>query len=346
VAVTYWGVFDEECRRFMKISTLPRLGLFSRPTPMHELKWLRQEIGAKPRIFMKRDDLTGTGLGGNKNRKLDFVMAKAQELGSDVVITWGGVQSNHCRQALSVAKYLGMDCYLLLTGDEPKVRQGNLLVYTIMGAEIYVLGSDESVQPEVVAQELADKLRKEDRKPFVVPVGASTPLGAVGYVESMQEAAMQAEEMGISFGHAFLPTGSAGTQAGAIVGAALYSPSTKVHGVSVSRSSDEQAKKVAEVVSETLAFLDISETVRLDDVIIHDEYYGTQYGVPTKEGNEAIRLVARTEGILLDPVYTGKAMAGMLDLLKKGVLDETQAVLFFHTGGYPAIFAYAEYFQE
>jgi 1-aminocyclopropane-1-carboxylate deaminase/D-cysteine desulfhydrase-like pyridoxal-dependent ACC family enzyme len=189
-------------------------------------------------------------------------------------------------------------------------------------------------------------LEKKGRKPYLIPVGGSTPLGALGYVESTLEVIEQGKEMGVTFGHAFLATGSAGTQGGAEAAAREKCPSMKIHGVSVSREAEPVKKSVANMANQVYALLGIDKTVSPEDIIVYDQYYGEKYAVPTEAGNDAIRLLARTEAIVLDPVYTGKAMSGMIDMLRKGLLDDAEAVLFFHTGGYPAIFAYAEYFQE
>jgi D-cysteine desulfhydrase family pyridoxal phosphate-dependent enzyme len=328
----------------MDLSRYPRLNLFPRPTPLQELSRLQKAIGCRPRVFMKRDDLTGSGLGGNKNRKLDFVMAEVQASGADVVITWAGVQSNHCRQTLAVARHLGVDCHLVLNGEEPAVRQGNLLYYTILNANLHFVPESDAITETV--ETLFARLTRQGRKPYVVPMGASTPLGALGYVESMTEAIEQGASLGVTFGHAFVASGSAGTQAGVEVGAREACPPMRIHGVSVMSGAESQKTLVASVVDGTYKLLGIPKSLNPDEVIVHDQYYGGKYAVPTKAGNDAIRLVAETEGILLDPVYTGKAMSGMLDLLRKGKLDDSEAVLFFHTGGYPAIFAFADQFQK
>ncbi len=305
---------------------------------------LRQAVGCKPRLFIKRDDTTIVGLGGNKTRKLDFVMADARNKSVDVVVTWAGVQSNHCRQTLAFARKLGMDCHLVLTGDEPPVRQGNLLIFTLLGAELHFIGEDGD--PKAYSEELVRKLAAQGRRPYLVPIGASVPLGALGYVESVHEAAEQARHLGVRFGHGFLASGSAGTQAGAVVGAMTACLEMKVHGVSVSRDASSQSASVADLVNQTFAFLGLPQTVAASDIIVHDQYYGGKYGVATPEGLDAIRLLGRSEGLIIDPVYTGKAMAGMLDQLRRGNLDDADAVLFFHTGGFPALFAQAEHFQE
>lgn len=327
----------------LDISGFSRLNLFARPTPLHELRNLRRFLGCKPRLFVKRDDLTGVGLGGNKNRKLDFVMAEALSEGADTIITWAGVQSNHCRQTLAIAKKLGMDCHLFLTGELPAVKQGNLLYFSILGANMHFCSSEELAQ---AIDALTDDLRGQGKKPYLVPIGASTPLGALGYVESVTETIEQGRALGVSFGHAFVATGSSGTQAGIEIGGRDLCPSMRVHGVSVSRDAESSRINISRLINRTYEFLGTQGTVDPSDITVHDEYYGGQYAVPTKEGNDAIYLLGRTEGILLDPVYTAKAMSGMLDLLSKGELDDAQAVLFFHTGGHPAVFAYADWFQE
>ncbi len=329
---------------FLDLAKFPRIGAFPRPTPLEEMTRLRQTVGCKPRLFIKRDDTTVVGLGGNKTRKLDFVMADAVSKGIDVVVTWAGVQSNHCRQTLAFARKLGMDCHLVLTGDEPPVRQGNLLLFTLLGAELHFIGEDGDAK--TYSEQLVSKLAAEGRRPYLVPIGASVPLGALGYVESVLEVAEQAKQLGVDFGHAFLASGSAGTQAGAIVGAMSACPAMKVHGVSVSRDAASQSAGVADLVNETFAFLGSPRRVTAADIIVHDQYYGGKYGVATADGLEAIRLLGRTEGLVVDPVYTGKAMAGMLDQLRRGNLDDAEAVLFFHTGGFPALFAQAQHFQK
>lgn len=336
-----------DCRnatRPLDLSGFPRIGAFPRPTPLEELPNLRAALGARPRLFIKRDDATMVGLGGNKTRKLDFVMADAKAQGADVIVTWAGVQSNHCRQTLAFARRLGLDCHLVLTGDEPAVRQGNLLIFTVLGAHLHFIG--EGGDPKAYAAGLVEELAARGGRPYLVPIGASVPLGALGYAESLVETAGQAERLGIRFGHAFLATGSAGTQAGAIVGARLASPWTKVHGVSVSREARPQQENVARLANETFALLGLAEAVTPEEVIVHDQYYGVRYGVATESCLAAIRLLAQTEGLVADPVYTGKAMAGLIDQLRRGHLDDAGAVVFIHTGGFPSLFAQAEHFQR
>ena len=327
----------------MDLSSFPRLNLVPSPTPLEELPRFATAIRSKPRIFIKRDDATTVGLGGNKVRKLDFAMAEAVQREADVIITTAGVQSNHCRQTLAIARRLGMDCHLVLTGDEPPVRQGNLLIFTIMGADLHFIGQDH---PKAAMESIAAELRHRGYRPHIIPIGASTPVGALGYVESTREAVTQAETLGVTFQHAFITCGSAGTQAGVEVGARTFDRPMKVSGISVLYDAETQRSAVSEIANGTFELLGMDQQLSPGDITVYDQYYGGVYGVPTTAGNDAIRLLARTEGIVTDPVYTGKALAGMIDLLQSGAYDEAEAVLFFHTGGVPAIFAMAEHFQE
>ncbi len=328
----------------MDLSSFPRLNLVPSPTPLEELPRFANAIGSRPRIFIKRDDATTVGLGGNKVRKLDFAMAEAVQGEADVIITTAGVQSNHCRQTLAIARRLGMDCHLVLTGDEPPIRQGNLLIFSIMGAHLHFIGSKDS--PKDAMESIAAKLRQRGCRPHIIPIGASTPVGALGYVESTREAVIQAEALSVGFQHAFITCGSAGTQAGVEVGVRTFDRPMKVSGISVLYDAETQKSAVSDIANGTFELLGMDQQISPGDITVYDQYYGGVYGVPTTAGNDAIRLLARTEGIVTDPVYTGKALSGMIDLLQSGAYDDAEAVLFFHTGGVPAIFAMAEHFQE
>lgn len=327
----------------MDLTRFPKVNVVSRPTPIDELVRLRKAIDCKPRIFVKRDDTTIAGLGGNKNRKLQYVMADAREQDADVVITTGGVQSNHCRQTLALARLLGMDCHLILTGEEPTIRQGNCLIFTIMGAKLHFIGAEGDAEEEM--RTIAEELRASGKRPYIIPLGASTPLGSLGYVEAMMEITTQAEALGVAFRYCFIPTGSCGTQAGIEVGVRELYPKMQVHGISVNRDAQSHQETLAELVSGIYDLLGMSRVVKPPEFVIHDQYYGEGYAIPTKEGNEMIKMLATTEGLILDPVYTGKAMSGLVDLLRLGALDDAEAVLFLHTGGFPALFAMAEQFQ-
>lgn len=321
-----------------------RLGFIRYPTPFEEMKNLRRAVGAARRLFIKRDDLTEIGLGGNKNRKLDYVMKDVLDSGADVVITAGGKQSNHCRQTLAYAVRLGLECHLFLDGTDDAPHQGNLFIYDIFGAKLHFAEGEEALSAGI--GELTRDLTARGKKPYVIKDAASSPLGALGYVDSVGEIARQAAESGADVGHIFLATGSAGTQAGAEVGARLYMPDAKIHGVSVSRRSEEQASKVARLAAETASFIGEELVFDTADVIVHDEYYGGQYGAPTAAGIDAIKLLGAAEAILLDPVYTGKAFSALLDILKKDGLGDGRDVVFLHTGGAPAIFNFTEAFYR
>lgn len=321
-----------------------RLDMLPLPTPLHELSRLQKEIGCKPRIFIKRDDLTGVGMGGNKNRKLIYVFADVLAKKADTVITWAGVQSNHCRQTLGMARRLGLDCHLVLKGDRPDYIQGNQLIFRIMDAKLHFIGKD--ADPEAYVAQLAEKLKQEGKKPYPIHIGASKPLGTLGYMECVKEVAEQIKAFDVQLGHCFLPTGSSGTQAGTIIGTKLFYPQMKVHGVCVGHEAEGQVENIKNLVNETYRFLNMSEQITSKEISVFDQYYGEAYAQATPAGIETIKLLGRTEGILLDPVYSGKAMVGMIDQLKKGNCDDAEAVLFIHTGGFPATFAYADYFQK
>jgi len=305
---------------------------------------LRKDLGVKPRLFIKRDDLTDMGLGGNKNRKLEYVIKQALMEGADTIITWGGLQSNHCRQTLAYCCRLGLACHLVLSGSPQEKPQGNLLLFHIMGAQTHF--QPKGTPGEAACQQLMKDLRKQGKRPFYIPLGASTPLGSLGYVEAVAEMARQAKELDVEIRHLYLASGSAGTQAGALVGARLHLPECQVHGVSVMRKQEELVPQVLALAGEVVDLLGAGLQIREDEVLVHDEYIGDGYAVPSQEGLDAIRRLAQQEGVLLDPVYTGKAMACMIAHLQSGALNGASAVAFLHTGGSPALFAYADSFAE
>lgn len=318
------------------------------PTPLEELEVLTAELGG-PRILIKRDDQTGLAFGGNKARKLDYIMADAQAKGADVIITWAGLQSNWCRQTAAAAAMMGMRSILLLSrrDDSPVVIDGNLLLDAILGAEarILPLGTD----PVEVAQQIAEEERAAGNTPYVVGVGGSStgfdmeePLGAMGYVTALIETHNQAEARGVVPDYVVIPTGSGGTQAGLVVAAAALRAGTKIIGISVSGSADAIRRNVARIASETADALGLRLSFSPEDIIVFDDYVGEGYGVLNQPTADAIQRVARGEGILLDPVYTGKAMSGLIDLVETGYFDPDDVVVFIHTGGAPAIFHYGD----
>lgn len=330
----------------MRIDELYRqkLGLVPCPTPLQEMKNLRAAIGCKPRLFIKRDDFTPIGLGGNKSRKLDYVMKEVVGGGYDSVVTFAGVQSNFCRQTAAFCAMLNLECHLVLTGHPQEKLDGNLLTFKLYGAKIRYYPDEDTAEEECMR--VVEELKKQGKKPYYLYIGASTPLGSIAYIESVKEISEQFAAMGLKPDHLFLATGSAGTQAGTEIGQRLYLPDCKVHGVTVSRERDAQAAKVSKLINETAEFIESDIRVTPDELHIHDEYFGPAYAVPNQVGNDAIRLVARTEAILLDPVYTGKGFGGMLDMLKKGMLDDAEAVVYLHTGGAPALFHFESEFED
>ncbi len=316
-----------------------RLHLYPYPTPLEEMVRLREVLGCKPRLFVKRDDLTGVGLGGNKVRKLDFLLAQAKEKKAQAVITCGGLQSNHCRQTAALAAQLGLASHLVLQGEEPSQYQGNLLLFHLYGATLHFIGPEGDMEEEM--ERVAAEVRREGQIPYTIPLGGSNPLGTLGYVESGLEAFRQAEALGVPLDHAFVASGSGGTQAGLIMAGEEVLPGLQVHGISVGRRASIQRERVSQLVNSTYDLLGLHRRIEPQEISIFDSFYGEGYGLPTREGIDAIHLMAREEGILLDPVYTGKALHGMLTLLREEPLSQSSGLLFFHTGGHPALFAYA-----
>jgi L-cysteate sulfo-lyase len=270
-------------------------------------------------------------------------MGEALAKGVDVVLTTGAVQSNHARMTVAAANKLGIKTILVLRGEEPKEVQGNLLLDRILGAEIRVVKGDyDRTQREM--ESIAADLRGKGHAPMVIPVGGATPSGSLGYVTMMLELVSQLNEMGLKATHLVHASGSGGTQAGLILGARALSTGMRIVGISVSRKRDLLREKVAGIADEASRLVQADCRITANDVEVYDEYIGEGYGIPTKECVEAIRLLAETEGILLDPVYTGKAMAGLIDLVNKGKITREDTVVFLHTGGAPALFAYKHLF--
>ncbi len=329
----------------MEYTQWKKMGLSGGMTPVQEMKKLQKALDVKQRLFIKRDDLTRMGLGGNKNRKLEYVIKEALDQGSDTLITWGGAQSNHCRQTLAYAAHLGLGCYLVLQGrDGGENYQGNELLFRIMGANVIYDSNDAGC--EMRCLELEKQLKTEGKKPYYIPLGASTPLGALGYVECAHEIAEQEQELGVCFDAIFLASGSGGTQAGLEVGTRLYLHDCPVYGISVSSSAAEQQKRVGQLSRDLTGLMGLSRMGISDaEIRIHDQFIGEGYAIPTSGGTEAVYWLGKHEGVLLDPVYTAKAMDGMITLLKKGCLEKNQHVLFLHTGGFPALFYYNNCFS-
>jgi len=329
----------------MSIVKLPRVTLGHWPTPLHELPQLSATLGG-PRIFMKRDDLTGLALGGNKCRKLEYVLADAKQRGIDTLITSGSSQSNFALQMAAAARMVKMDPYLVLVKGVHTETQGNLLLHNILNSTVNILevsdpGEMFTTMPRKM-NDLADELRSKGRNPLVIPAGALTPVGTAGWVNAAEEVSQQLRDQRIDIQYVVLANGSGGTQAGLVLGFKQLKHPLGVIGVSVFYEKSEAMNVVVDQVTETAKLLALDMTITPDEVAVYDDYIGQGYGIPTEKCVEAIRLMAQTEGIFLDPVYTGKAMAGLIDLVRKGRFTKEDTVLFVHTGGVAADFAYSE----
>jgi L-cysteate sulfo-lyase len=325
----------------------PKIKLGHWPTPLEPMLRINN-MHKGPELWVKRDDCSGLAFGGNKTRKLEYLLADAQLKGATTLLTAGGIQSNHARQTAAAAARVGLGCELFLEQVEgikeaDYNHSGNLLLDQLLGARVHSLpaGQDLDAAMALRAQTLSDA----GQVPYVMPVGGSNTIGAMGYVECGLELAEQLQQQQLSFDAIVLATGSAGTQSGLLAGLALAGVDIPVLGITVSRSSDEQCQKVLALLHEVQ---DVLEQPQLheDHVICFDQYYGSSYGDPTPQMIEAIRLAASLEGLLLDPVYSGKAFAGLLDLVRHGYFDTSERILFLHTGGAPGLFAYSDCLSE
>jgi len=324
----------------MRIESRARFPLAQLPTPIEKLKSLSRELGG-PELLIKRDDQTGLALGGNKTRKLEFLVGQALEQGADTLVTAGAAQSNHCRQTAAAAARAGLRCELLLNGIKPELPNGNLLLDELLGARIHWVQRSER---EVKLSEILAELRKQGGEPYVIPVGGSNGVGATGYVLAMMELAEQLNRLNQRVDHVVFASSSGGTQAGLVVGAKVTGFDTKLHGVRIDKD-DEGAiyeRELAEIANETAKYIDFDAQFTAKDFNVEYDYLGHGYGVVGDLEREAIRLLASREGIVADPVYTGRAMGALLDLIRKKVFRSGETFLFWHTGGAPALFAYAE----
>lgn len=326
----------------MNLAKFPRRRYTEGRTPIEKLENFSKALGG-PTIYIKRDDLLGLTSGGNKTRKLEFLMADALSKGADTILTCGAVQSNHCRLTLAAAVKEGLKCQLIL---EERVKDsyhpdasGNNFLFNLLGVEaVHVVpgGSDMNLELE----KLAEKLRKEGKKPYVIPGGGSNPLGALGYIACAEEIMAQLFDKGIKIDHMVVPSGSSGTHAGIVAGMTGINANIPITGISVNRNHDIQKAVVWELAKEAAKLAGVHNEITEDLVQVRDEFVGPGYSLPTGTMVEAVQLLARTEGILLDPVYTGKAMAGLIGLIREGKLKKGDNVLFLHTGGSPALYAY------
>jgi len=331
----------------MNLSRFPRLRYGHLPTPLEHLGNLTRELNG-PHIWVKRDDCTGMSTGGNKTRKLEFLMAEAEAQGADTVLTIGAIQSNHARQTVAFAARMGIASHILLedrTGiDDPNYKNsGNILLDQLHGATIekHPDGTDMNAAMESAAL----RLRELGRKTYTIPGGGSNATGALGYVNAALELITQANEAGLPIDHVVHATGSTGTQAGMLTGLVGTNSGIPVLGVSVRAKKELQEENVFRLASATAEKIGCPGAIRREDVIVNDDYIGEGYGIPSAGTIEAIQMLAQFEGLLLDPVYTGKAMAGIIDLVHKGFFKSGENIVFLHTGGTVGLFGYTSFFR-
>ena len=329
----------------MNLAKFPRRRYTAGQTPIEKAHRFSEALGG-PDIYIKRDDLLGLSAGGNKTRKLEFLVADAMAKGADTLITCGAVQSNHCRLTLSAAVKEGLKCRLVLEERVPGTfdtkASGNIFLFNLLGAEkIQVVSGGSNMMAEM--QQVAEEVAAEGRKAYIIPGGGSNAIGATGYVACAQEILDQTFELDLNIDTLVCASGSAGTQAGLVTGFYGCNMNIPVVGINVSRAKEEQEEIVYGLVRETADHVGVNSEIPRDAVNCFGDYVGPGYSLPTPEMAEAVKLVARTEGILLDPVYTGKTMAGLIDLVRQGYFKKENNILFVHTGGSPALYVYAEY---
>lgn len=332
----------------MDLSKFPRIRFAHVPTPLEPMPRLSEALGG-PEIWIKRDDCTGLSTGGNKTRKLEFLMGEALAQKADTVVTQGATQSNHARQTAAAAARLGLACHILLenrtgSNDRDYLQNGNVLLDDLHGAtmEHRPAGGDMNAELEAVA----DQMRGNSKSVYVIPGGGSNTTGALGYVYCALELVGQLNEMGLTCDHLVHATGSSGTQGGLVAGLRALNAPMKVLGIGVRAPKDAQEDAVFKLAAATAEKIGVAGAVRREDVAANCDYIGQGYGIPAPDTIDAIRIAAELEGILLDPVYSGKGMAGLIDLVRKGHFRKGEKIVFLHTGGSAALFGYPGYFAE
>lgn len=328
------------------LAKFPKVRLGHLPTPLEPMDRLSELLGG-PRLWVKRDDCTGLSSGGNKTRKLEFLMADAQQNGADTIITQGATQSNHARQTTAAAAKLGMECHILLedrtgSNDANYNLNGNVLLDQLHGASVSKRGGGTDMNAEM--ETLADKLRQSGKKPYIIPGGGSNAIGALGYVNCARELAEQAASTGLKIDALVHATGSSGTQAGLVAGLAAIQSDIHLLGIGVRAPQEKQEQMVFDLAVRTADHLGTGLTIERSDVRANCNYVGAGYGVPTEGMVAAVKMLAETEGLLFDPVYSGKGLDGLIDQVRKGYFDGMDNVVFLHTGGSAALFGYTEIF--
>ena len=317
---------------------LPRLELAKLPTPLDRVENLGKSLGDLD-LWFKRDDLTGFGLGGNKVRSLEYLAADAMKVNSNILITGGSPGSNHVRTTMAVAAHLGLKGVAVLSGTRPSKTNGNLLLNQLLDAKLVFTGNPDRSYIDNYIEDEAERLRGKGESPYMIRRGGVSSLGCIGYVSAAVEICSQLQSLNLNPDILLCATGCGVTQAGLLVGFKLMGLNCRLYGITVSRTRNECIAYIKQLINETEDVLGLESRVKNDEIFVFDEYIGEGYSVPTSEGIDAIRLVAQTEGIFLDPIYTGKAMAGLTDLVKKGLIGSDNTVIFLHTGGSPSIFS-------
>lgn len=326
----------------MNLSNHPRVKLTSLPTPIEYLPRLTEHLGG-PKIYVKRDDCTGLAMGGNKVRKLEFLLGDALEKEADTIVTHGTSQSNHTRLVAAAASKLGLKCEMILEHrvditDDAYLKSGNVFLNQFFDADIRYLPAGNTIEHEL--QKTAQAVVKRGGTPYVISRGGSTPVGTFGYAAAAHELMQQFAEQNLKIDHIIHATASGGTQAGLIIGLAAVASKIKLLGICANLPKEAQEERVYNLALETMELLDCDFNIAREDVVVNSDYVGEAYGLPTIKMNEALLLLARLEGLLFDPVYSGKALAGMIDLIEQRKFDKDDSILFIHTGGEPGLFAY------
>lgn len=324
------------------LERIARIPLGYWPTPIHPIENLSRALGG-PKLWVKRDDLSGLAGGGNKTRKLELLLADALSQQATTLITVGAPQSNHARQTAAAAARHGLRCLLVLGGMAPLEMTGNLLLDRLLGATIRWAGDRDQF---IVLQEVAAEERLAGRRPYIIPYGGANAIGTASYVAAMDELVRQGRQQDVEFDHIVLASSSGGTQAGLVTGARANNLSARVLGISVDRPAEELRRGIFERATMTANLLNLRFEIEPERVHVNDAYLGSGYAMMGEAEREAIMLTARTEGLLLDPVYTGRAMAGLIDLIRRREIGPSERVLFWHTGGVPTLHAYAQQLLE
>jgi D-cysteine desulfhydrase len=333
----------------MNFTKFPRRNYLQGPTPIEPMPALSKVLGKDVNLYIKRDDLLPGAGGGNKTRKLEFCMADALEKKANAIITCGAVQSNHARLTASWSAKEGLDCHLVLEervkGSYKTDASGNNFLFELLGVKsITVVAGGSDMMAEMGKK--ADELTAAGQKPYIIPGGASNTIGATGYAACAEEMMTQLNDMRLKINHIVVPSGSAGTHAGIVVGMTGVNGNIPISGVNVSRAKNVQEDIVYKLAVDTAERLDIKGGVKREDIVCFDQYVGPGYSIPTDAMVEAVKLFAKNEAILLDPVYSGKTAAGLIDIVRKGHFSKGSNVLFLHTGGSPALYAYMDSFRK